>query len=280
MLRPATTADRDVVAALAVAEETYWWGEPEATLDEAAEMLDLRGGVERGVVVADSDGVLGYASVSVDREALLVVDVSLDEPPFDELITWISEQGAREVDAYSGATRRIARLEHAGWRHARSVFDLHRDGSPLPEPVWPADVEVAPFRQGTDDEAVYTLIYVDAAWAEVPGHITRSIETWQSWFTPEYSGWVVRRDGRVVGAAMGRIYDDGRGWIHQLAIAKSERGVGLGRALLLHAFRAQLSSGASGLGLSAQARNARALGLYESVGLAIEREYKVFEPPA
>ena len=47
---------------------------------------------------------------------------------------------------------------------------------------------------------MYTLIYVDAAWAEVPGHKQRSPQAWRSTLTPENRGWVLGLDGdaRVV----------------------------------------------------------------------------------
>jgi ribosomal protein S18 acetylase RimI-like enzyme len=60
-----------------------------------------------------------------------------------------------------------------------------------------------------------------------------------------------------------------------LAVARSERHRGLGRALLLHAF-ADLQTGGRDLTLGVEAENAAALGLYRSVGLEVEREWRIY----
>ena len=77
----------------------------------------------------------------------------------------------------------------------------------------------------------------------------------------------------AVGAAIGRTWSDGTGWVSQLAVAKGERGHGLGRALLLESLRRRVAGGAHSLGLSVEVVNRTALALYESVGLRIDREW-------
>jgi ribosomal protein S18 acetylase RimI-like enzyme len=62
-----------------------------------------------------------------------------------------------------------------------------------------------------------------------------------------------------------------------LAVAMSERHRGLGRALLLHAFADLQPAGGGDLTLGVEAENAAALGLYRSVGLEVEREWRVYE---
>jgi len=69
------------------------------------------------------------------------------------------------------------------------------------------------------------------------------------------SAFVARRDGRPVGWVAGR---------------------GLGRALLLHAFADLQVAGGRDLTLEVQAENAAALGLYRSVGLEVEREWRIY----
>jgi ribosomal protein S18 acetylase RimI-like enzyme len=95
---------------------------------------------------------------------------------------------------------------------------------------------------------------------------------------PEEMGWVATRGDRAVGVAIGRVFADGRAWIHQLAVAHDERGNGIGRALLLHAYAELLVVGGTSLGLDVQAHNENALGLYQSVGLEITREWRIYEP--
>jgi ribosomal protein S18 acetylase RimI-like enzyme len=73
----------------------------------------------------------------------------------------------------------------------------------------------------------------------------------------------------------GRLLDSGRGWISTLAVARSDRGRGIGRALLLHAFADLQRAGARGLTLAVEAENESALELYRSVGLEVEREWRI-----
>ena len=93
-------------------------------------------------------------------------------------------------------------------------------------------------------------------------------------------GWVARRDGRPVGWVAGRVFEDGRGWIEQLAVARSARGLGLGRALLLHSLAELRTRGATSLALGVQAENEHAIGLYRDVGFEVEREFRVYSKPA
>jgi len=226
--------------------------------------------------------VAGYAAVDEGGGTLLLADPDDPVSPLEALVGWLGERGHHEVDTYAADARRIAWLEAHGFTHRRSAFDLVRGPAPPPPPaVWPDAVAVAPYRRGEDDAAVYALMYVDAAWAEVPGHTQRSLEAWRSTITPEYSGWVARRDGRAIGWVVGRVFDDGRGRVEQLAVARSARGLGVGRALLLHSLAELRSRGATSLATGVQAANANALRLYRDVGFEVEREWRVYaRPPA
>jgi ribosomal protein S18 acetylase RimI-like enzyme len=70
--------------------------------------------------------------------------------------------------------------------------------------------------------------------------------------------------------------DSGRGWVTTLAVATAERGRGLGRALLLCVFADLERAGAQSLGLGVEAHNEAALRLYRSVGLVVEREWRIY----
>jgi ribosomal protein S18 acetylase RimI-like enzyme len=170
-------------------------------------------------------------------------------------------------------------LEAGGWRYAFSSFDLARPGADPVDPArWPDGVSVAAFERGRDDERVHHLIYVDAAWGDVTGHLARPLKAWQRAIGPEDRGWVAVRSERPIGVVIGRVFADGRAWIHQIAVAQDERRHGLGRALLLHAYTELLASGAKSLGLNVQASNEKALDLYRSVGLDVTREWRIFQP--
>jgi ribosomal protein S18 acetylase RimI-like enzyme len=280
VLRPATEDDRDQVLAMARAEDIAWFGEPQFTPEEMGEFLDHVGGMAAGVVAVDDSGqVHGYAGVGAVQESLLVVDPADANPPYAELIDWIRDRGAASLNAYSNDLPRLDALEQGGWRHAFSNFELARPGAELVEkPTWPDGVTLAVFDLATDAERAHHLIYVDARWADVPGHHERPLESWRQMLRSQEKGWLALRGDRTVGVVIGRVFADGRAWIHQLAVAQDERGNGIGRALLLHAYTELLAAGATSLGLDVQAHNDNALGLYRSVGLEITREWGIYQP--
>jgi ribosomal protein S18 acetylase RimI-like enzyme len=131
--------------------------------------------------------------------------------------------------------------------------------------------------------AVHRLIFAEAGWAEIPGHNERPFEEWRRLFVdrvPASLLLLALRDGRAVGAALNRVFADGTGWVSQLAVARDSRGQGLGRSLLLESLRRLSAAGAARLGLEVQAGNEAALGLYRSVGLSVQREWRAYTPPA
>jgi ribosomal protein S18 acetylase RimI-like enzyme len=278
MLRSASSADRSDLIALTLAEDAAWSGAPAVSVEEAGEFIDSRG---PGVIFERGGRVTGYAAVGEGGDTIVLVDPGDDPgPALEALVAWLAGRGHHEVDAYARDARRIAWLEAHGFTHRRSFFDLQRGiDPPLAPAVWPSAVGVARYRPGEDDEAVHALIYVDAAWADVPGHNQQSLEAWRSMIMPDYSGWIARHDGRPVGWVADRVFSDGRGWVEQLAVARSSRGLGLGRALLLHSLAELRSRGATSFALGAQAENENAIGLYRDVGFEVEREWRVYARP-
>ena len=212
---------------------------------------------------------------------ILLVDPGDDPAPaLEALVAWLGERSRHEIDTYARDARRIAWLEANGFTHRRSSSISNAASTRRSRPrSGPSAVAVARYRPGEDDEAVHALIYVDAAWGEVPGHTQRSLEAWRSMLTPEYRGWVARRDERPVGWVVGRVFSDGRGWVEQIAVARSARGLGLGRALLLHSLAELRSQGATSLALGVQAANEHAIGLYRDVGFEVDREWRVYARP-
>jgi ribosomal protein S18 acetylase RimI-like enzyme len=275
MLRPAAPGDRPGLIALALAEDAAWSGAPAVSAEEAGEFIDACG---PGVIFEQEGRVGGYAAAGEDGGTILLLQPGEHPgPALESLVAWLGERGHHEVDTYAGDARRIAWLEAQGFTHRRSSFDLSRGiDPPIAPAVFPGAVAIARYRPGEDDDAVHALIYVDAAWAEVPGHTQRSLEAWRSMLTSDHRGWIARRDERPVGWVVGRVFSDGRGWVQQLAVARAARGLGLGRALLLHSLAELCSRGATSLALGVQAENEHALGLYRDVGFEVEREWRVY----
>jgi ribosomal protein S18 acetylase RimI-like enzyme len=88
---------------------------------------------------------------------------------------------------------------------------------------------------------------------------------------------LVERDGDLVAAALHWKEHRGDGWVKDIVVRESERGRGLGKALLLHAFDAYARRGASRVGLKVDSTNPTgAPQLYERVGFEIDRRYEIW----
>jgi len=238
-----------------------------------------------GSLLAFDSGRLVGVGLRFGSDTVLYVDPDVDPAPaYAQLLPWFADRPGR-VEVLNRDAAAIAAIEAAGWTYDKSAFDLIAEVTPelrLAEPRYPVGIAVTGFR-GDDDEAVHRLIYVDAGWAEVPGHPDREFADWHKIFITEHTipseQVIAWRGDRVVGVAMGRTWDDGTGWISQLAPAVDERGRGLGRAMLLEALRRKVAAGATSLGLGVQAENKGALNLYLGVGLEIDREFRTYQAP-
>jgi ribosomal protein S18 acetylase RimI-like enzyme len=278
-LRPATEADREAVLHLGVAEEAAWFGTAEISAEEVGEWIDEEGGVGPGVVAVDDAGrIRGFASPG-RAQAVVLADPARAEVLANELLPWLDgRRDVVELVTYAGDAARVAAFERHGLRHRRSSFSMERPESAAPPPPaeFPGGIAVAPYQLGDADEAVHRLIFVDAAWTSVAGHADRDLDSWREKERHCRSLFLARRDDRPVGWFSGRLLDNGRGYVSTLAVAVSDRGQGLGRALLLHGLADLQRAGARGLGLDVFAENGAALGLYRSVGLQIQREWRIY----
>jgi ribosomal protein S18 acetylase RimI-like enzyme len=279
MIRSVADADRDAIFALGVAEEAAWFGQADISAEEIGEWIEEEGGVASGVVAVDDAGnVRGFAAPG-QHQSVLLADPTRTSLLTDELLPWLRERcDVVRLTTFAGDMARVAAFERHGLRHLRSAFVMARADSvgPVPVAAFPKGVKVAPYRFGDDDQAVHRLVYIDAAWASVPGHAERDLDQWLDTARRYRSAFLARRNGRPVGWVAGRVLASGRGYVDMLAVAMSERHRGLGRALLLHAFADLQLPGGRDVTLGVQAENAAALGLYRSVGLEVEREWRTY----
>jgi ribosomal protein S18 acetylase RimI-like enzyme len=284
--RPATPDDLAVTAELAARADTAWFGAPEHDETEIGEYFDQVGDFGTSSRMFFEADRLVAVAMRNDTDAWFVTDPDQDvtRRVADDLITWFSQFDEPKMEVLDRDSALREALEARGWTHRRSSFELIRkvgDDWTLAAPAYPAGVTVREF--GVDDApAMYRLIYVEAGWADVPGHPHREFEGWRSLFITESTvpeqqvlAW---REDRLVGVSIGRIFSDGTGWVAQLAVARDERGNGLGRALLLDALRRRQAGGATTLGLQVQADNRNALDLYLNTGLQIDREWMEYRP--
>ena len=166
----------------------------------------------------------------------------------------------------------IALLEGAGYERTWEdwVFDIELEREPAP-PALPPGYAIRPFVRERDDRDVHRVI--EGAFAEWPDPEPEAFDDWAAEvfgrpsFVPEHIG-VVVRDDEIAGAAL--LIEEEDLWVAQLAVARAHRGRGLGRALLVHAFRCAWRSGRRHVGLATDGRTG-ARGLYEHVGMRVTR---------
>jgi ribosomal protein S18 acetylase RimI-like enzyme len=236
------------------------WATPGLALDD-----DVR-------VAAEGPAVRGYAILLGDDAIVLVHPEAEGKGIGTVLRRWAEARAAERGTAvlrqfaYGGNDAGRRHLREAGYEPSQHYFRLRADLADVPPP---ADLELRPFEPG-DEEAVHRLI--QEAFSEIEGHEAQTVEQWRAkglakaGFDPAL--WLLADDGEgVVGAALGERWQDGTGYVGELAVASRARGRGLGRALLLGVFEAFRRAGLEHAELSVHGRNRGALALYESVGM-------------
>lgn len=292
VLRPMVEGDVDDVVAVSIAQDLTWWGEVHGDADDVRAEIDraisASGSLESGTRVAVVAGAVVGAALHVGHGQTSVF--ADDARPGahearEALVDWLVDTGAEVIDAPAQDAGLLAILAARGLVPTRSSFELERgaDLSDLVRDPVPDAVELVTYRPGADDQEVHDTIY--SVWTDVPGHTYRPLEEWRSLFVGGERfdpGLVVlaRRvsDAGVAGVAIGRVFDD-VGWVMQIAVGRPDRSIGLGRALLVEALHRLAATGVERVGLSVEAANATALGLYRSVGLEIAGEWIHCSPP-
>jgi mycothiol synthase len=277
IVRAPTPADAPAVLELIVARDIADLGRPDYTLEDVQADWSAPGvDLARDAWLAEEDeGPVGYALLDDRGAALVTVPPESEGRGVGTALREAAEARAAErgealVRQYVPTTNEAARthLLGAGYWPAYSYFRMRMDLADAPEP--PADVPVRPHVRGVDDAPVHAL--VEEAMAGVPGNEPRSLESWQAakvdkegW---EPSLWLLHEDADgLAGVVLCERWDEGVGYVDQLAVAARVRGQGLGRALLLHGLAALRAAGLSVAELSVQGENAGATRLYESIGM-------------
>ena len=278
-----------MIARVVDAQDIGWWGEPDGDVDDVRDELArarrAMGSLDAGARIAVvGDCVVGAAMVVGHGHTSVAIDPRVDDASAvrGALFTWLAGLGGDiQIESPTQDTERLADLAAHGFVPSRSSFELERPGdvTDLADPVWPDGIEPVPFRLGVDDEELHEMIY--SFWTDVPGHTHRPIDEWRSsvlagsWFEVDLI--VVARDGdgrgTIQGSVVARTFTGDVGWVSQLGVARTARGLGLGRALLIEACRRLGPKEPRIIGLGVEAENSNALGLYRSVGFGITREW-------
>lgn len=244
-------------------------------------------------VAVDEEGLLtGYADLGAHPEPKFWLDLRVPASAGDEvrdaLIDW-GEERARERNgelirgfAWEQDVPAKEALERHGYELIRHSYRMRIDfEGELPEPDWPDGIAVRPAGEN-DTRAVYDAhqdTFLDS-WE--PGE--ESFEEWRHWMLEkgvDLSLWfLAEEDGEVAGVAVCKQHDaeEGLGWVRVLGVRRPWRRRGLGRALLLHAFREFRHRGFHAVGLGVDAESVTgAVRLYEQAGMEISRRSDVYE---
>ena len=275
-LRPPTEADAPAVLDVIVARDVADLGVPDFTLEDLrADWAGPDVALEHDARVASgSDGAIqGYAMLLGD-DAIVIVHPDAEGQGIGTLLrrwaeTRAAERGSATVRQFAAGSNERARslLRAAGYAPAQLYFRLRADLDAVP--VAPA-VTLREFDGARDETAVHALI--QDAFAEIDGHEFQPLDRWRAKTIAkdghDPSLWrLLEDDEGLAGAALGERWQDGTGYVAELAVAGRVRGQGHGRALLLGLFEAFRGAGLAHAELSVHGRNRGALRLYESTGM-------------
>jgi mycothiol synthase len=274
-LRPPAAADAEAVLEVILACDRADLGVPDFTLE------DLRADwASPGLTLADDARVSARAG-AIDGYAILLGDdaVVLVHPDAEGhgdgtvLRRWAearaAERGTAVLRQFAHGANDRARehLRAAGYAPAQHYFRLRADLATVP----PApDAPLRTFDAARDEAAVHALI--QDAFAEIEGYEFLPLDRWRAKTIGKEghdpSLWLLLEDdGGLAGAGLGERWEDGAGFVAELAVAARARGRGHGRTLLLGLFDAFRRAGLTHAELSVHGRNRGALRLYESAGM-------------
>jgi predicted N-acetyltransferase YhbS len=280
LVREATTADVDAAFALIVERDRAMFGGSDSERRYLEHRLTQDG---CDCLVAVDDGrIAGWASLDADHD--FTIAATSDEGAA-ALLEHVEAQAAQR--GFATVTNIIvpedvvqwSLLERGGYAAEREVLRMWRalDGEVDP-PLWPDGVAVRTYTP-EDGERVHALLdeaYAgwDADYVELAHDDWLDYMTVHDDFDPEL-WFVAERDDTIVACVLHwRAESGGKGWVKDLVVRESERGNGLGKALLRHGFRAYRDRGAEGVGLKVDADNPTgAPQLYERVGFVVNRRY-------
>jgi mycothiol synthase len=279
-IRAATDHDFEGVFALLEARSRAAFGVSELQREHFRHAWDLA----EGWVAAGRDGIVGYAALSSAHE---LSHAALDPDVGDALLERVEDRARERGFAHLEATvvpqdaPFDALVRRNGFTHDRDILRMWRplDGD-LPDPRWADGVTVRSYGEG-DAETVHALL--DEAYAGWDEHyVRRPHDDWLAFMTahddfdPEL-WFLVERDGELVACALHWKVFQQRGWVKDIVVRERERGHGLGKALLHHAFRAYADRGAKRVGLKVDSTNPTgAAQLYERTGFVTDQRYGIW----
>jgi ribosomal protein S18 acetylase RimI-like enzyme len=272
VIRPATWADLDDAAELLGAQSRAASGIAGVRIEYLRSEWELPG-FELGrdnLVAEDHGGVAGYVSISPRQELAIA---ATGEAVADELLARAIERARERGDTALTVTVRSPDDPLAAIV-SRHPFALDREtllmwrplGGPIEAPRFADGLSVRTF-EPADATNVHRLVD-DAYRAWDTSYVPIPLDGWERWMTGDVEfdaalWWLAERDGRLVGCALHWT----SAWLKDLAVEPSERGAGLGSALVQQGLAEFSRRGARRVGLKVDAANPTgAVRLYERLG--------------
>jgi len=302
LLRRPEDSDAGAIVTLKVACDLETLGEPDSTLDDVkAEWSQPRFDRARDawVVFSPDRAVVGYAWVwdripHQDLQADLYVHPEHRARGIEDVLLRLIEargqehetamrQGAELTVALFADSREILAtvLQATGYRQIRTFLRMRidLDGTPAPADL-PDGIEIRPFRRGVDEREIHGILE-----ESFEGHFRFAREPHEEWVARRVSYpsfepglWRIAWDrDQGAGAVLPYRFGD-LGWVRELGVRGAWRGRGIGKALLLEAFRALEQRGHRRISLGVDAQNASgATRLYEGVGMRVELRNELYQ---
>jgi mycothiol synthase len=282
-IRDANWDDFDAVFALLDARSRAAFGISEQKPEHLRQQWNLPGN-GRWVAVANGT-VVGYVQLDESQD---VAHAAVDPDVGDALLAHVEEQARTRgfdhvaITAVPEDVPLDAAVRRNGYRVDREILRMWRPlNGDLPTPAWPDDVHV---RAYTDSDALRVHALLDATYAGWDrDYVPLSHDGWLSFMTDhdefDPALWfLVERDGDLVACALHWKENARRGWVKDIVVRASERGRGLGTALLHEGFRAYADRGVERVGLKVDSTNPTgAPRLYERVGFVIDKRYGIWQ---
>ncbi len=170
---------------------------------------------------------------------------------------------------YDQASFQNRMVMEAGYSIKKYIFNMHRDlDNDLPKPVFPEGIRIRNAVTGQDETAIHAFVQQAFDWRE---RTAQPFEEWKdSLMRPEIFDeklwFMAEQGGELIGTCL-CMKRTTMGWIRQLAVKKPLRKLGIGRALLEHAFLVFKDLGFQKAGLAVESENPNAVHFYETAGM-------------
>ena len=282
-IRTARPDDLDGIFDLLSTRSRAAFGISEIAREHVSDELGRVNGTDRWVAL-DGASVVGYAAIDSAQD---LVHAAADDETGDALLARATARAVERGFGHIAVTavpedRPLTSLvERHRFVHNRDILRMWRTlDDDLPAPNWPAGIAVRTY-EDADAKRVHTLLdrlYAawDATYVAVPHDEWLAFMTDHDEFDPAL-WFLVERDGELVGCSLHWREHRSSGWVKDIVVAESERGRGIGKALLHHALRAYAEREVARVGLKVDAGNPTgALKLYADVGFVTDRRYGIW----